>query len=75
MVRNSLTHPIECTQDNYTARVQLGGGSSNSGFPDRLASKESACDVGDLGSLPGLGRSLGEEVGYPLQCSWASLVA
>ena len=74
MVRNSLTHPIECTQDNYTARVQLGGGSSNSGFPDRLASKESSCDAGDPGSIPGSGRSPGEGIGYPLQYSWVSLV-
>ena len=74
MVRNSLTHPIECTQDNYTARVQLGGGSSNSGFPDRLASKESSCDAGDPGSIPGSGRSPGEGIGYPLQYSWASLL-
>ena len=31
--------------------------------------KESACNAGDLGSIPGLGRSLGEGVGYPLQYS------
>ena len=31
--------------------------------------KESACNVGDLGSIPGLGRSPGEENGYPLQYS------
>ena len=31
--------------------------------------------MGDLGSVPGLGRSLGEGIGYPLQYSWASLVA
>ena len=31
--------------------------------------------MGDLGSVPGLGRSTGEEIGYPLQYSWASLVA
>ena len=30
---------------------------------------------GDPGSIPGSGRSPGEEIGYPLQCSWASLVA
>ena len=34
-----------------------------------LAGKESACSVGDLGSIPGLGRSLGEGNGNPLQCS------
>ena len=33
-------------------------------------SKASAYNVGDLGSIPGLGRSPGERNGYPLQCSW-----
>ena len=37
--------------------------------------KESACNVGDPGSIPGVGRSAGEGIGYPLQYSWASLVA
>ena len=37
--------------------------------------KESACNVGDLGSIPGWGRSPGEGIGYPPQYSWASLVA
>ena len=37
--------------------------------------KESACNVGDPGSIPGLGRSAGQGTGYPLQYSWASLVA
>ena len=37
--------------------------------------KESACNVGDPSSIPGLGRSAGEGIGYPLQYSWASLVA
>ena len=39
------------------------------------AGKESACNAGDLGSIPGLERSSGEGIGYPLQYSWASLVA
>ena len=38
-----------------------------SGFPGSSAGKESACNVGDLGSIPGLGRSPGEGKGYPLQ--------
>ena len=38
------------------------------------AGKESACNAGDPGSIPGLGRSAGEGIGYPLQYSWASLV-
>ena len=37
------------------------------GFPCGSAGKESACDVGDLGSVTGLGRSPGEGKGYPLQ--------
>ena len=38
------------------------------GFPGGSAGKESTCNVGDLGLLPGLGRSPGEGKGYPLQC-------
>ena len=36
--------------------------------------KESACNAGNPRSIPGLGRSAGEEIGYPLWYSWASLV-
>ena len=36
-------------------------------FPGGSDSKESTCNVGDLGSVPGLGRSPGERNGYPLQ--------
>ena len=39
------------------------------GFPCGSAGKESACNERDLGSIPGLGRSPGEEKGYPLQYS------
>ena len=45
------------------------------GFPDSSVGKESACNTGDPGSISGLGRSTGEGKGYPLQYSWASLVA
>ena len=37
--------------------------------------KETACNAGDPSSIPGSGRSPGEGIGYPLQFSWASLVA
>ena len=37
------------------------------GFPGGSAGKGSACNAGDLGSIPGLGRSPGEGNGYPLQ--------
>ena len=36
------------------------------GFPDGSVGKESACNVGDPGSLPGSGRSAGKGIGYPL---------
>ena len=39
------------------------------GFPYGSAGKESACNAGDLGSIPGLGRSPGEGNSYPLQYS------
>ena len=40
------------------------------GFPGGSDSKESACNVGDLGLIPGLGRFPGEENGNPLQYSY-----
>ena len=42
---------------------------------DSSVGKESACNAGDSGSIPGLGRSSREGIGYPLQYSWGSLVA
>ena len=44
------------------------------GFPGSSAGKESACNAGDSGSIPGLGGSPGEEKDYPLQYSQTSLV-
>ena len=45
------------------------------GFPDNSVGKESACNAGDPSSIPESERSAGEGIGYPLQYSWASLVA
>ena len=45
------------------------------GFPHSSVGKEFACNAGDPGLIPGLGRSAGEGIGYPFQYSWASLVA
>ena len=45
------------------------------GFPNSSIDKESACNAGDPSLIPGLGRSSGEGIGYPLQYSWALLVA
>ena len=43
--------------------------------PGSSAGKGSACNAGDPNSIPGLGQSPGERIGYPLQYYWASLVA
>ena len=45
------------------------------GILDSSVGKESTCNAGDPNVIPGLGRSTGEGIGYPLQYSWASLVA
>ena len=57
------THPLIHSAQVYEAPdVFLG-------FPGGSAGKESACNVGDLGSIPGLGRSPGEGNSYSLQYS------
>jgi len=54
----------------------LGSGfSSLRSFPHSSVGKESACNAGDPSLIPGSGTSAGEGIGYPLQYSWASLVA
>ena len=45
------------------------------GFPNSSAGKESTCNAGDPGLVPGSGSSTGERIGYPLQYSWTFLVA
>ena len=40
------------------------------GFPDISVGKESTCTAGDPSLIPGLGRSTGEGIGYPLQYSF-----
>ena len=45
------------------------------GSPDSSVGEESTRNAGDPGSIPGSGRSTGEDIGYPFQSSWASLVA
>ena len=44
-------------------------------FPDSSVGKESTCSAGDPSLISGSGSSPGEGIGYPLQYSWASLVA
>ena len=60
---------------NVLVKGQLCSSLTCWGFPDSSVSKESTCNAGDPGSIPGLGRSSEEGIGYPLQYSRASLVA
>jgi len=56
----------------FTDVIKLKGGHTEFGWaliPCGTAGKESTCNVGDLGSIPGLGRSSGEGKGYSLQYS------
>ena len=45
------------------------------GFPDSSVGKQFTCNAGDPGSVPELGLSSAEGIGYPLKFSWASLMA
>ena len=56
--------PPKLLRDFYSCLYQM-----RLGFPGGSAGKESACNSGDLGSIPGLGRSPEEGKGYPLQYS------
>ena len=62
--------------ENKELKVSLGCMHAKSlwGFPDSSVDKESACNAGDPGSIPGSGISAGEGADYSLQYSWASLV-
>ena len=64
---------------NHTSKIESNSllqlPSTCKGFPDSSVGKESACNAGDPGSIPGSGRSSGEGIGYPLQYSWTSLVS
>ena len=69
-------------ESDMTERLQFhfhflskGGPKYILGFPDSSVGKESACNAGDRSSIPGSGRSAREGIRYPLQYSWAFLVA
>ena len=59
----------------FIQNVNLSYFSNHLGFPDSSVGKESSCNAGDPSSIPGLGRSAGGEISYPLQYSWAFPVA
>ena len=57
------------TSNYFSASYKLHG------FPHSSVGKEFICNAGDPNLIPGSGRSAGEGIGYPVQYSWASLVA
>ena len=64
----SLTVPALWRQPSPWAQRPSTGVHLHLGFPAGSDGKESACNAGDLGWIPGLGRSPGEGNSYPLQC-------
>ena len=67
-------HHLEIEDDNIYFKGLLRGSSEKIhveilNFPGGTIGKEAACNAGDPGSIPGSGRSPGEENGYPLQYS------
>ena len=62
-------------RQGLTERVILEQRSKRECFPSSSAGKDAACNTGNPSLIPGLGRSAREGLGYPLQYSWASLVA
>ena len=77
----------QCNQPSLRVEVDLGAmvwrGLTNQFtkpeavkvFPDSSVGKESTCHAGNPSSIPRLGRSMGEGIGYPFQYSWPSLLA
>ena len=62
-------------EKGYTTHSSILGLPLQLSFPDSSVGKESSCNTRDPGFIPRLGRSTREGTGYPLQYSWASLVA
>ena len=65
---NHMWQPYSTCFENYFAPFEKSQ-VATCGLPCSLACKESTCNAGDLGLIPGLGRSLGEGKGYLLQYS------
>ena len=61
--------PFSFPTSNLGLDITVALSGSSQCFPGGSNDKESSCNAGDLGSIPGLGRSPGEENGYPLQYS------
>jgi len=71
VLEKTLESPLDRRKSNQSILKEIKPDCSPVflGFPCGSAGKESSCNMGDLGSIPGLGRSPGEGKGYPLQYS------
>ena len=71
MLEKTLESPLDRRKSNQSILKEIKPDCSPVflGFPCGSADKESACNMGDLGSIPGLGRSPAEGKDYPLQYS------
>ena len=70
VLKSTLSHISRATSAFFNCMVYFFHPVTfNLGFPSGSAGKESAYNAGDLGLIPGLGRSPGEGKGYPLQYS------
>ena len=67
--------PISHSRKHYTLNKGKLEAIHRDFVPHSSVGKESACSAGDPSSIPGLGRSAGGGIGYPLQYPWAALVA
>ena len=70
-----VTVHVAAESQTQLKRLSSSSSSSIQCFPGSSAGKESTCNAGDPSSIPGSGRSPGEGKSYPLQRSWATLVA
>ena len=68
--RDNVYHVLNALNWNFLGFLDNSGKLSGNSV-----CKESFCNAGDPGSIPGSGRSSGEGIGYPPQYSWTSLVA
>ena len=64
---DGITNSVDMSLSKLREKWRTGRPGVLQGFPDGSAGKDSTCNVGDLGSIPGLERSPGEGNGYPLQ--------
>ena len=68
-IHSNILQEKNLTTYHLLMHPHLCGGKDQKGFPGGSASKESTCNAGDLGLIPGSGRSPGEGKGNPLQYS------